>query len=308
MTRRQRRAFTLLELVIVIGILAMATVLLVRTVSKVRRDAGDVGCQNNLRQLLGALQMYNTDHNGLMPYGIYYVGSGPKTWAPPSGSFDDFISWASELNRYFATTGYAPAFQCPAAQQQVGPHPISYVMNFIVAVSPYYEVAIGANPPNAQVKPPSVHLMLREGTALIWDTAIRADMVKEEGYLVGADVDSQTFWLGALYPQRRYFDPADPYGSAPNPALQRFGLNSPIVFPSPWKNIDPPGPSGYPFQGNLRFRHNNQSECNVAYSDGSVRRFSATLNPDLSMSSHTARRRNFMIDWPPGVTRNPSVP
>src|SRR5687768_15643195 len=166
------RAFTLLELVVVLGVVALATALVIRTMIKVRDRAGGVTCQGNMRQLLQALQSYNLDNNGSMPYGFFWVGSGPPNWDPPPGGNDEYISWASELNRYFAAPApppYAPAFRCPEAQQQAGPHLLSYVMNMIVGVAPYYEVLYAPSPAN-QTKPPNLHLMLREGTALFWDT------------------------------------------------------------------------------------------------------------------------------------------
>jgi hypothetical protein len=46
----------------------------------------------------------------------------------------------------------------------------------------------------------------------------------------------------------------------------------------------------------------------VAFSDGSVRAFTAVVRADLTVQSHDALRRYFMIHWPPGVTPNPSVP
>ena len=126
MTRNQRTGVTLLEVLVVTGILAAAAALVLSAVSSVRGRMGDVGCQNNLRQLLSALQMYNVDNNGSMPYGFYYVGSGPPDWTPPAGGNNEFISWASELNRYFGSpAGYAPEFRCPNAVQQAPPHPIS---------------------------------------------------------------------------------------------------------------------------------------------------------------------------------------
>jgi prepilin-type processing-associated H-X9-DG protein len=269
---------------------------------------GDVTCQNNLRQLGRALEMYCVDHNGSMPFGVYYVGSGPPTWDPPPGGNNEYVSWASELNRYFAPPSgkYAAAFQCPNALQHVGPHRVSYSMNWIVAVSPRFELWTGGTPPNAQTKPPSLHLMLSSGTALIWDTAIGVNAPNDHTYLVGADVDDvQRFWGGAVHPQYRYFDPADVYQNIP-PGV--FGNSKPIRFSvSSFLNIDPPV-NGYPYQGNLRFRHEDQTQCNVLFSDGSVRRFTAVVRPDLTIQSHDALRRYFMINWPPGVTRDPSVP
>ena len=311
MTRHKHdaRAFTLLEVTVVIAIVALAAALLIRTAVKVRDSAGDVTCQSNLRQLLTALQSYNVDHNGSMPYGFYYVGSGPPTWGPVGGN-EQFISWASELNRYFnVPKGYAPAFQCPDAQQQAGPHPLSYVMNMIVGVSPYDEIRIGSTPPRAQTKPPSLHLMLRQspGTAVIWDRPVRADNGSGLGSLIGYDIDGQRFWQGAGVPQARYFSPHDPFGFGPG----TYGNNLPVqlnVGAIMYRNIDPPAGTQWPWQGNLRFRHDGQTRCNAAFADGSVRQFAAVINPDDTVASHDAIRRYFMIHWPPGVTPNPNFP
>ena len=305
------RAFTLLELVVAIGIVALASAMLIKTVIKVRDRAGDITCQSNLRQLLHALQSYNVDNNGSMPYGFYWVGSGPPTWDPPPTGNNEFISWASELNRYFnIPKGYAPAFRCPDAIQQAGPHVLSYVMNLIVAVSPYYEIQIGGTPPRAQTKPPNLHLMLREspGTVLIWDRPVTMSGDGNLGHLIGADIDNQRFWSGAQTPQYRYYSPHDPFGSIPPGILGNNRAVQLNVGSNVYRNIDPPANSTFPWQGNLRFRHEGQTQCNAAFADGSVRTFTAVLRKDLTVQSHDALRRYFMINWPPGVTANPSVP
>jgi prepilin-type processing-associated H-X9-DG protein len=308
-TNHRARAFTLLELVVSVGIVALAAALVIRTTIKVRDRAGDVTCQGNMRQLLQALYSYNVDQNGSMPYGIYYVGSGPPTWAPPPGGNNAFISWASELSRYFGTALYAPQLRCPDAQQQAGPHPVSYVANMIVMPSPQAEIQMGAQPPNAAVKPPNLHLMLRDGTALIWDTSIRAGTGDNPGYLIGADLDAQRFWRGALTPQFRYLAPNDPFGAIPPGSLTH---NRPVnlnVSSYVYHNIDPPDvPAPWPYQGNLRFRHDGQTRCNVAFSDGSVRQFTAVVRKDDTVQSHDARVRYFMIRWPPGVRPDPTLP
>jgi prepilin-type N-terminal cleavage/methylation domain-containing protein len=116
------RAFTLLELAVVMVIVALGATLLIRTTIKVLDRAGDAGCQSNMRQLLVAIQMYNNDHNGSMPYGWYYVNSHPVTWQN-NGPTEDRVRWPTELNRYFNTAGgLAPAFRCPTAVQQAPPH------------------------------------------------------------------------------------------------------------------------------------------------------------------------------------------
>src|SRR5688572_30565391 len=75
------------------------------------------------------------------------------------------------------------------------------------------------------------------------------------------------------------------------------------------RNIDPTTPDpGFPYQGNLRYRHVDQTKCRVAFADGSVRQFTAVLRPDLTLQSHDALRRHFMTEWPPNTPRNFNVP
>ncbi len=305
----RRSAFTVIELIVVAVIVAVAAVVTLKIVTAVGRTARGVGCTSNLQQVLQALTAYTTDHNGCMPYGWYYTHSDPVTWDEVPGGDGSYISWFSVLNPYLGTEPSvpAPAFKCPEAQAQFE-HRYSYVMNWIVAISPYYELLIG-NPPNAQLRPPHVDMMLPEGTALVWDTAVQPDWNVEDGFFTGADIDGQRFWEGAGIPQYRYFNRADPFGHLPPPAP--YGNNKPVVVnvgSNAWRNIDPPANTNFPFQGNLRFRHGSRNTCNVAFSDGTVRQFTATIRPDLTLQTHNALRRYFMIKWPDGVTPDPNYP
>ena len=64
----------------------------------------------------------------------------------------------------------------------------------------------------------------------------------------------------------------------------------------------------WPYQGNLRFRHRKDTTCNAGFIDGSVRQFTAKVNPNLTVKSHDALRRYFMLKWPSGVPANPTQP
>ena len=70
MTRQPRRsAFTLVELLAVIGIIAILISILMPALRKARQQANLITCQSNLRQLYTFALMYTNDNNGLLPIG-----------------------------------------------------------------------------------------------------------------------------------------------------------------------------------------------------------------------------------------------
>jgi type II secretory pathway pseudopilin PulG len=68
-TRRPISAFTLVELLVVIGIIAILIAVLLPTLSKAREQATRTVCLSNLRELGNAVRIYATRHRDIVPIG-----------------------------------------------------------------------------------------------------------------------------------------------------------------------------------------------------------------------------------------------
>ncbi|MFT3785852.1 MAG: prepilin-type N-terminal cleavage/methylation domain-containing protein [Tepidisphaeraceae bacterium] len=117
----RRHAFTLVELLVVIGIIALLISILLPALGRARRSAQATKCMSNLRQLGIAMQMYQVGHQGMFPSTLWY-------YIPPGATAQlngDEI-WDIKLAKYLGVrapnpdgtflNGQTPSmiFQCPA--------------------------------------------------------------------------------------------------------------------------------------------------------------------------------------------------
>jgi prepilin-type N-terminal cleavage/methylation domain-containing protein/prepilin-type processing-associated H-X9-DG protein len=72
---RPRRAFTLVELLVVIGIIALLIGILLPTLSKARESANTLKCSSNLRSVGQAMARYVSEHKGTFPPCMDYNGA-----------------------------------------------------------------------------------------------------------------------------------------------------------------------------------------------------------------------------------------
>ena len=89
--------FTLVELLVVIGIIALLVGILLPSLAKARRAAEETKCMNNIRQLCLGMIMYADANKGYIPGdGGDGTSASPATMLSTPGGAPQYLTWDSE--------------------------------------------------------------------------------------------------------------------------------------------------------------------------------------------------------------------
>jgi len=123
----RRKAFTLVELLVVIGILAVLIAILLPALSGAKRVAQRVACAAQMRQVGQALHIYANDHKGFLPLPALTYQARPEDWVhwQPGRDLNQ-----SPMAKYLARD--FKILRCPAdtaERRELRAYPFSYGLN-----------------------------------------------------------------------------------------------------------------------------------------------------------------------------------
>jgi prepilin-type N-terminal cleavage/methylation domain-containing protein/prepilin-type processing-associated H-X9-DG protein len=303
--------FTLVELLVVIGIIAVLIGILLPALGRARAAGRTVKCMANLRSIGQALAIYTTNSKGIVPYG-WFDGYMPNGQQPPGGVGNTAVKWPTLLLNAVSgkhgttyneaatsganTTRIRAMFFCPEVGGEDTVASASGMSHY--ACHPRLMPVVGYNSSDAadpafRGKPNDCYnvakLKRASELAIIFDSSLGFN-VDTGKWAVISDMPvavqiGHRAWYGS-YPEVRSYLLDTMYHNASPRMNPSDSINMAIQQP----NIGKPN-TDYILKGpdntgnaltsntfNIRFRHNGDTICNALMVDGHVERFAYNKN------------------------------
>ena len=240
--RRGRAAFTLVELLVVIGIIAILIGVLLPALSKARQRAQTLACQSNLRQIVTAARNYAAEYNDSLPFGMIF--NRQKANGRPATADASYITFFSSIDKYMTKGAneiillngsspyfdgatkrrFSPAFKCPNVSSIFNQKVDYYYHSVAMPCMPMERSMVAYNPSSPDsnlhrpIGPARFGRDLYPENALFWDTIAWSDAAPDSpslfwiqdgdtGYELGASTIDYPLLFKPNMPQLRYRGP-----------------------------------------------------------------------------------------------------
>jgi prepilin-type N-terminal cleavage/methylation domain-containing protein/prepilin-type processing-associated H-X9-DG protein len=306
------RGFTLVELLVVIGIIAVLVGILLPVLGKARRQADTVACMASLRQIGQLIYIYAGENKGSLPYGFYrsdLITTTTENNVSDSDPNTQLYIWWSVLRSYMrahtnsdngganSASGLSSrgmkGLTCPTALSTE--RGVSFAVHPIAMPDREYEQGsriVSGTSVNPIITPARL-TQLYPDNALAWDVNEIPPTFGSQ-YVVGYEIDGGSF-LNYKQAYKRYREMA----ADPNYLPQAGPLGNAVPIKASQATNKEIGSGGLP--GDIRWRHGKNDTANFLMADGTVRNWKITTGvPGSANCKGDALHKYFRIKAPAG--------